>query len=1500
MADPKIFRRRFCDPLLVERDIALLDKHAPFHFMPIDVVEENIAWKYTPFIFGIMPSGLKICVVVRGVFPFIDVHTTDKSNLAQVRDFLSKSQTFNGTTKKREFGRFSKNEIFLRPTQLGFHPNSIPFTRIEFDTIFDRKEAVTKLQGEGNSRILLSHDDTGSSYFQVMARDARINTSSWNIVSNYGNISLSCYENDIVISAGDHSQHCFRIVELAKFDANTFSAVPLTEFVTSKVPAIVEAWDTEVSSTDGKLPKAGENVLHVPALSLAYSWRDDPKPFLNIVLSLYDCVPFTEDIEEKHQLMPINEVPSGEVAPEIPTEPIEDEEETTEAAEAAEEVAEEDDAVAAAEDFHHPLEDAKRGVDFSQVRGDLTRIIICKNDAEAVKVRALLARLMSPDFRIGFNSGGFDWSIMRSIAVRYSLQEDIRDMGAIKRKVIISGGKSRKIAPNAAEDKFGYRLFNDAKIKISASSPEREVVQVRLPGCVDVDVQIVFMRAFPAAEVGFGASLAFYLAQLKLKTKEDISFNKMFQAWRRAELIAKYRINGQCHCSDRKMQSSCQLCADFDKLLDCEMPPGAKLKDDARTDKILPIVTSHKCCAGKFAQNLKDISEINYYNLIDSVRLQQMMIKKTVWNDMAEIANAAFVPIIDSFYRAGGMKVKNLLAAMAYRFGYALSLERKPTSEDMKTFYPGAYIFPPVGGITDVPVFDLDFKSLYPNLDLEFNISWETIVESEEEANRLRKLGYSLHEIKFDYFVGKKKDDPKNERRSCHAYSVQHNNVRDIFEPNTANPPIVKLKIDPSLSNSEESSFRTRRALPGEHLGLLGYAINEVLNLRKGPNAEKGKLSKILEEMEANKEEMVTYGNRRMTKAELQMFYDCLNARQNALKIIANTFYGTTGDRSSPLFKLEIAGGITSAGQWNIRRVADFAMKRGYTIMYGDTDSIFMKNPPEIYASASAEYHERLKQIEYPADGSETRAIEEKRHAAYMRYAEAMIMASIEDAPKLNDAITQFLRKERGWSFLIMEYEKSCFPAAFFGKKKYCVKMHEKQIAWQKKPLIKGLELIKQGQSVGTQLACSSIIAAILEPTEKPKNLTAIVCNTAHEFASGDLSAKAVKQFARYREAKKNIPVKTFVARMRERFGDLQRRGDPSAPLYEPPEDGDKFEYVVVKTPLFDGASKNAGKKGDKMEYYRAFEEQAHAVGWEIDRDHYIKLAIGQFARFIAYSPEITAANPSTGLDLTINKVFTTYDRKLVEAAKKFIIAHLSGKSRIIAPRFTSAIAKEVRNELLARIRDLIFSSPDATKFILGAIVDLLNVASANENLTQAAHRVYEMYAKTGKVIGEIPSEFARGCALQRQAYTKEASNQHSRAGNDVFLGEWELAPISIRIKRDFRADKVREDAETEVINARNKLDAHIGIFNFARNAIDACIRKCIDSGDSDAIIDAAIDKIRDEYLADLIEADKALHNYISKIYNLMRVEIFIAKAEEIKRLLRKSQESAVVEKYHF
>ncbi len=71
--------------------------------------------------------------------------------------------------------------------------------------------------------------------------------------------------------------------------------------------------------------------------------------------------------------------------------------------------------------------------------------------------------------------------------------------------------------------------------------------------------------------------------------------------------------------------------------------------------------------------------------------------------------------------------------------------------------------------------------------------------------------------------------------------------------------------------------------------------------------------------------------------------YTDLYAQQYALKTVSNAFYGYLGFAGSRWYRRECGESVTAFGRDYIHKVIDLAKKHGFEVVYGDTDSVFLK-----------------------------------------------------------------------------------------------------------------------------------------------------------------------------------------------------------------------------------------------------------------------------------------------------------------------------------------------------------------------------------------------------------------------------------------------------------------------------------------------------------------------------------------------------------------------------
>lgn len=75
---------------------------------------------------------------------------------------------------------------------------------------------------------------------------------------------------------------------------------------------------------------------------------------------------------------------------------------------------------------------------------------------------------------------------------------------------------------------------------------------------------------------------------------------------------------------------------------------------------------------------------------------------------------------------------------------------------------------------------------------------------------------------------------------------------------------------------------------------------------------------------------------------------------QFAIKILMNSFFGVMASPNCRFFSMDIANAITHTGQYLIKKAAELIKEKGYDVIYGDTDSLFLDLKTETLEEAEA------------------------------------------------------------------------------------------------------------------------------------------------------------------------------------------------------------------------------------------------------------------------------------------------------------------------------------------------------------------------------------------------------------------------------------------------------------------------------------------------------------------------------------------------------------------
>ena len=170
-----------------------------------------------------------------------------------------------------------------------------------------------------------------------------------------------------------------------------------------------------------------------------------------------------------------------------------------------------------------------------------------------------------------------------------------------------------------------------------------------------------------------------------------------------------------------------------------------------------------------------------------------------------------------------------------------------------------------------------------------------------------------------------------------------------------------------------------------------------------------------------------------------------------AIKILMNSFYGVMGSYGCRFYHPDLPNAITSTGQWLLLGSKDYLEKKGYKVLYGDTDSLFVKikedesEAPELNGSVIAKdlniyWKERLK-----ADFNVDSYLEIEYEKFYSKFVLTQSRGSESGAKKryaglLNDKGKQkieFVGMESvrsDWTRLAKDFQAELYERIFSGK----------------------------------------------------------------------------------------------------------------------------------------------------------------------------------------------------------------------------------------------------------------------------------------------------------------------------------------------------------------------------------------------------------------------------------------------------------------------------------
>lgn len=298
--------------------------------------------------------------------------------------------------------------------------------------------------------------------------------------------------------------------------------------------------------------------------------------------------------------------------------------------------------------------------------------------------------------------------------------------------------------------------------------------------------------------------------------------------------------------------------------------------------------------------NAQDRARIAKYCIQDCDLVLTLMAKLDTIVNARGMADVCKVPMDYVLMRGQGIKI---FSAVVYYASQRDQILRVQSALEFDTGYEGAIVLPPkIGMYLDQPISVLDFNSLYPTNMIAYNISPDTLVCERvfnADGKKTHHEGMTIEQI--------------NEIKEKYVLEEIEYDVKD------ASGNIVGKTVCTYVQPTDDP--RT--------IGVLPKTLDILLKKRK----------EFKEKME----------DKQYDEAQRSVF----NGLQLAYKVVANSVYGQTGSRTSPIRKLCVAASTTAAGRKALgiaKRVVETEF--GAQVVYGDTDSIFVKFPTKDLAES--------------------------------------------------------------------------------------------------------------------------------------------------------------------------------------------------------------------------------------------------------------------------------------------------------------------------------------------------------------------------------------------------------------------------------------------------------------------------------------------------------------------------------------------------------------------
>ena len=514
-------------------------------------------------------------------------------------------------------------------------------------------------------------------------------------------------------------------------------------------------------------------------------------------------------------------------------------------------------------------------------------------EAETIMAWKDIITRLDPDILIGYNIFGFDMKYLADRARELGIYDEfVHNFGRLQNRY--SDIEERKLSSSALGDNIMYCFDFDG------------MVQIDLLKVMQRDHKLDSFKLDSVASkfiVWPGTIVKIETDAIELKTNTDgIS-------------VGNYvNINGnkvQVSAISGDVMTLTQLSTE-ETVVEGQKVTWGLAKDDISPNDIF----------AKFGGDAHDRMVIAKYCIQDCALVNKLLHKLKVLENNIAMGNVCHVPMTYLFMRGQGIKIFSLVSREC-RLKHCLipvvKGARIETLVEDEVGYEGAIVLPPQEGMyLDDPITVFDYESLYPSSMISRNISHDALVidPAYRAAAEAENNGVTFHDITFDEYEGKGDKKRVKGKKTC-TFAQFPDDKKGIV------PSILRMLLTQRKNTRKKIEYKT--LLPQNISGLTTKSADETTYQVLDVDTQTTTAVSVSE---------VTEIVDTFDEAEKSV----LDARQLAYKVTANSLYGQTGSRTSPIYLLEVAACTTATGREMIMTAKDF-MEANYNahVIYGDS-----------------------------------------------------------------------------------------------------------------------------------------------------------------------------------------------------------------------------------------------------------------------------------------------------------------------------------------------------------------------------------------------------------------------------------------------------------------------------------------------------------------------------------------------------------------------------------